>query len=278
MKSNIEEVVNSWQENGSIPIDLRGVTLGGALAVLYEAYSWAKAQSIPLVEVRFGDKYAWLKSRLNSTFIETGRDSPLVYPSVIESFSRFAAHSTLRYLSQRGEYLSNLSTDIWDVFTVENVDKFLSANLSKSTILLSFRFQQKTPSLGDFDSMLWRPIIDRLANSHKLLVLGTEIPRGEFTGETISFAEDSLDLAQQIELISRDIFPLIGDANGLFTARIWSEIPYLCFKNQDYDNAEMLQEHDGHDRLWIGHSRQKLIRGLASTKIIEKYLQEVANE
>ena len=278
VKSNIEAVVDSWQEKGSIPVDLRGVTLGGALAILYESSSWAKAQSIPFVEVKFGEKFSWLRSKLNSTFIETEKESPLEYPLALNSFSRFAAHSSMRYLAQRGDYLSDLSTDIWDSFTKATVDKFLIGNSSKSQVLLSFRFQQGLPSRGDFSSELWRPIFNRLSANHKLTILGTEVPRGELAGQPVSFAEDTLDLPQQIELVSRPHFPLVGEANGFFSARIWSAIPYLCFKEKEYDQEEMLEEHDGKDRLRIGNSKQSFIRDSPSLKVIEKYLQEVKVE
>jgi hypothetical protein len=277
MISGLEAAFNSWQGQASVPIDLRGVTTGGALALLYEAQAIAQSLSIPYVEVRYGEEFGWLKSKLNSTFIETHKESPMVYPSAVKSFSSFAAHSTLRYLSQRGLNMSNLSNDIWDSSTRECVDQYIAENSSYSPLLLSFRFRQQIPSRGDFASGSWRSIFERLRKSHRLLVLGTQVPRGEFEREAVSFAEDSLDLAQQIALMSRSDFPLIGEANGLFSARIWSEIHYLCFKNKDYDQPEMLEEHDGHYRLRVGQNKQLFIRDVPSYSWIEQYLREVAD-
>lgn len=281
MEIELKQAIEHWKQNGHVGLDLRDTTLGGMLALLYEAFEIASTNGIPLIKI-LANSPNLLLDHLRAEFQLDPRVATPLYPSDIRGVSMLRPHSTRRYILWRTSLLTSISRKIWSPQVHASVKEFLEASRSedkshKHQAFLSFRFPGTMPSPGDYSSSTWNPLIESLLRHTSLILLGTNIPAEFSTQEGVFVLANELNLPEQICLASESKIPLVGDANGFFATRIWSVNPYLCFKDERYDKEEMAMEHDGKESLKIGVAGQQTIIGKPSIGRIERFLDRYSN-
>lgn len=265
--------IEIWVSQGHLSLLLGSANFGGVLALLYEASRLAKASGIQKILFFSGKKLTWLTS-LSNRFEQSAVQEWPSYPTHIDGLGDYSPHSTLR-LAKEATLVGVVDTpSVWNSDIVHEVNRFIEAEEHRSPILFATKFSVNNPELGDFCRENWTQVLKRLAISRPIMVLGSDPDRQAFSGLEVIFLDDHLTFAAQIELASRNTFPLIGDASGFFSAAIWQSRPYLCFKDLDYDAHEMREEHNGVDKLKVACPHQLLIRSAPKSAIIDLFLRE----
>lgn len=262
-----------WVESGALPVSLSGASFGGTLSLLYEASRIAEALGIPKILFSSCGTQAWFQSLAKKFEYSTHVMRPS-YPSDLNEMSMFPSHSTLRLLNYPELFSRQSEESIWSDSVIEETSRFLGSIVSSKAVLFATKFQNGMRRLGDFPHEQWVPILQRLAETHNIFILGSNPTRDPFAKLRVTFLADRISLAAQVELVSSSTLPLIGDASGFFSASIWHRGAYLCFKDPRYDFAEMELEHNGMTALHVGGSSQYLVRDLPSIVWVNRFLKE----
>lgn len=265
--------IEKWVGQGSLSLSLAGANFGGTLALLYEALRLSEVNGIQQIRYFLGKEWSLLDN-LSRKFDRLGVPEWPSYPTHIEGMNSCASHSTLRLAKEASLTAVFEAPSVWSHRVLDEVKRFIDAETQRGAILFATKFSTNDRELGVFNAEKWARVLDRLSASYTVMVLGTVPDRQAFSGLDVVFLADFLTTAAQIELAARDTYPLIGDASGFFSAGIWHNRPYLCFKDPDYDASEMREEHDGVDQLKVASSNQLLIRGFPSDVVVDRFLQE----
>lgn len=267
--------VETWAEQGHLDLNLDGANFGGSLALLFEASRLSTSFNIHTVRYLSIQERSWFGG-LSSRFERVQEISWPSYPDHIVGLSSVDAHSTLRLANEPLLSSTPIGSSIWSQSIFEEVERFIKSESSQNPILFATKFTMDKPKVGDFSFQHWSGILEALSISRSIFVLGSDPHRQAFGDLQVVFLEDRLSMSAQIELASREVFPLIGDASGFFSAGIWHSRPYLCFKDPQYDVAEMEREHNGAMALNVAGSAQYLVRGRPSIAAVRQFLEEAA--
>lgn len=270
---SFELVTHEWVDSGLLPVSLSRAGFGGSLSLLYEANRISEALGVPKVSVSASRRQTWLQLLAAKFEFSPDKKWPS-YPSDVYGLEGLQAHSTLRLLSYPGLLSFRDEESIWSDTVIEETALFLNSILGRKTVLFATKFQVGKPKLGDFPQDQWLPILRELTNHYNVLVLGSSPTRKSFGDVGVVFLEDLLSLPAQVELVSNQSLPLIGDASGFFSPAIWHRGAYLCFKDPNYDEVEMRDEHAGGNQLLVGSGTQYLIRKQPTLNAVHDFLSE----
>lgn len=262
-----------WVESGVLPVVLSSAGFGGALSLLCEANRISEALEIPEVLVISSSASTWLHALASKFEISRHARWPS-YPWDVNEVNSFHAHSTLRLLRCPELNAFPGENSIWSESVIDDAAIFMDSVVVGKTVLFATKFQEGKRRVGDFPHEQWMPILRQLTQSYKVLVLGSNPTREFFEDLKVVFLADTLSLPAQAQLVSSQTIPLIGDASGFFSAAIWHRGAYLCFKDPNYDEAEMMEEHGGENQLHVGSGAQYLIRNQPTLEVVNEFLRK----
>lgn len=129
------------------------------------------------------------------------------------------------------------------------------------------------------DMRTWIPLISEISSSTSLLLLllgDDEYPEELLQiKRIIHLKKYSIPLMTQLSFASRAQF-FVGSASGMATTAIYSDVPYMIFKNPMHHVSEMKQEIKDANRFpWAGNN-QFILRENPSMSHIQHFISELS--
>ena len=238
-----------------IDLERERLTLGGLLTILVEASIicensnrtnivlsiQGKLQGQPLTPEKIENIAKGLSIPTNVVY-----NSPLTvdWPIQSETESDFSYFSLQRV---KELYARNQIKPVlcWNSELTTSVAKAL-AQLPNSVIGIHLKQQHITNSeIGNADIPVWIEAINRVSSNWKIsfLLLGEDIITEDILATTNLISANSLNLSLVEQLAAIQLMSgIIGTASGFMSGAIFSTVPYVIYKHEHHDVAEMNRE------------------------------------
>ena len=284
----LEKMVSEFRSgiNAEWDSELENLTLGGALTLRCELEMIANYCNLISINLNYVNSnfqnssekllQMVLSSSVFSFHISNYNESKSAYPKPLMNYLKDLSYFSSSRLSVLSSYFNKKPLLNWKSPAEITLQIQDSLNISSFAV-----FHLK--NLGTFETSranmsIWVPLISEIAKatSLPLLLIGDDDYPNELLSikGVIHLKSSFVPLMSQLAMTSRANF-FIGSASGVASSAIYSNTPYLIFKDPRHHKVEMSRELGSLNRFpWAGRN-QVIVREEPSIKIIRDFIKGI---